>query len=191
MPNVRELWLGKNKITELKNLTPLHNLTLLSIQSNRITSPTLSHLSTLPNLSELYISHNALDSLEPLSGCINLTTIDVSTNPLASVKGLAPLMKLEEVWASSCKLDNFEEIEHELRDKQALTTVYFEGNPLQIRQRALYRNKVKLTLPQVRQIDASKLHPSPSQTKARAYFVLSFYTSRLTNPTRPSSGKWK
>lgn len=37
-----------------------------------------------------------------------------------------------------------------------LNTVYFEGNPLEKKQRALYRNKVKLALPNIRQIDASK-----------------------------------
>lgn len=65
-------------------------------------------------------------------------------------------MALEEVWASNCQLDSFEEIEKVLGDKQDLTTVYFEGNPLQKRAPALYRNKVRLALPRVKQIDASK-----------------------------------
>jgi protein phosphatase 1 regulatory subunit 7 len=43
-----------------------------------------------------------------------------------------------------------------LRDKEELETVYFEGNPLQRNQPALYRNKVRLALPQIVQIDASK-----------------------------------
>lgn len=43
-----------------------------------------------------------------------------------------------------------------LGDKKKLTTVYFEGNGLQLRAPALYRNKVRLALPQVMQIDASK-----------------------------------
>jgi protein phosphatase 1 regulatory subunit 7 len=34
--------------------------------------------------------------------------------------------------------------------------VYFEGTPLQLRQPALYRNKVRLSLPQISQIDASE-----------------------------------
>jgi protein phosphatase 1 regulatory subunit 7 len=47
-------------------------------------------------------------------------------------------------------------VEKELRDKEELETVYFEGNPLQRQQPALYRNKVRLALPQIVQIDASK-----------------------------------
>jgi protein phosphatase 1 regulatory subunit 7 len=43
-----------------------------------------------------------------------------------------------------------------LADKEELETVYFEGNPLQRQQPALYRNKIRLALPRVVQIDASK-----------------------------------
>ena len=54
-------------------------------------------------------------------------------------------------------------MERELADKKELSTVYFEGNPLQTRSPALYRNKVHLALPQIQQIDASMLniiHPA-------------------------------
>jgi protein phosphatase 1 regulatory subunit 7 len=47
-------------------------------------------------------------------------------------------------------------VESELADKEELETVYFEGNPLQRQQPALYRNKIRLALPRVVQIDASK-----------------------------------
>ena len=66
------------------------------------------------------------------------------------------LSKLEELWASGCLIEDFTEVEHELKDKKELNTVYFEGNPLQRKQPVLYRNKVRLALPQVRQIDASE-----------------------------------
>jgi protein phosphatase 1 regulatory subunit 7 len=68
------------------------------------------------------------------------------------------LTKLEELWASYCKFDSFQDVEKQLRDKENLLTVYFEGTPLQLRQPALYRNKVKLALPQISQIDASKCY---------------------------------
>ena len=64
---------------------------------------------------------------------------------------------LEEFWASSNQLSSFQEVEQELRDKAELETVYFEGNPLQTQGPAVYRNKVRLALPQVQQIDASEL----------------------------------
>jgi protein phosphatase 1 regulatory subunit 7 len=46
-------------------------------------------------------------------------------------------------------------VEKQLGDKQNLETVYFEGNLLETRQPVLYRNKVRLALPRVKQIDAT------------------------------------
>ena len=182
LTNLRELWLGKNKITELKvrtpsfpprddpprsanphappppqNLEKLHNLTILSLPSNRLTSPTLAHLSLLPQLREFYASHNALTSLAPLAAAAGLRTLDISSNPVASLAGLAPLRDLEELWASDCALEDWGELERELGGAGALRTVYFEGNSLERRGRAVYRGKVRMRLPQVRQIDASEL----------------------------------
>lgn len=86
-----------------------------------------------------------------------LRVLDISNNEiehLTNLAGIAP--DLEELWASSNKLESFEEIEKELGDKEKLETVYFEGNPLQRAAGAMYRNKVKLALPRIKQIDASK-----------------------------------
>ena len=82
--------------------------------------------------------------------------LDISNNTISSLAGLGHLSDLAELWASYNKIADFAEVERELKDKERLTTVYFEGNPLQLRQPALYRNKVRLTLPQIQQIDASK-----------------------------------
>ncbi|KAI0151693.1 hypothetical protein GGR57DRAFT_179488 [Xylariaceae sp. FL1272] len=153
LKNLEELWLAKNKITELKGLGGLPKLRLLSIQSNRISD--LSPLKEAPQLEELYISHNALESLEGLEGNPNLTILDISNNKVQSLKGLGALKKIEEVWASYNLVSDFNDVARELSDKEGLTTVYFEGNPLQLKQPALYRNKVRLALPQIQQIDAT------------------------------------
>ncbi len=50
-------------------------------------------------------------------------------------------------------------MERELAGIEGLETVYFEANPLQLRGPAVYRNKVRLALPQIKQIDASKFPP--------------------------------
>ena len=141
-------------LTPSQNLSPLKNLRLLSIQSNRI--PLISGLSSLTNLEELYISHNALTSISGLEANTKLRVLDISNNEIGHLENLPHLIHLEEFWASSNKLSSFEEVERELKDKEELQTVYFEGNPLQQRAPALYRNKVKLALPQVQQIDASE-----------------------------------
>jgi len=153
LTGLEELWLGKNKITELKGLSSLSSLKILSIQSNRIRQ--ISGLESLANLEELYISHNALTSLSGLQQNAKLRVLDISNNTISSLQGLESSKELEELWASYNDIGDFTEVEKALSDKKQLNTVYFEGNPLQLKQPALYRNKVRLTLPQVQQIDAT------------------------------------
>ncbi|TKA73561.1 hypothetical protein B0A49_04089 [Cryomyces minteri] len=153
LTKLEQLWLGKNKITELKGLDTLANLRLLSVQSNRLTS--LTGLSALTKLEDLYISDNILTSLSGISSLPNLKLLDISSNPIEHLSDLENLTHLQELWASSCQLSSFDEVEKQLGDKKELETVYFEGNPLQKRQPALYRNKVRLALSQIRQIDAT------------------------------------
>ena len=81
----------------------------------------------------------------------------MSNNRISHLARLEHLAHLEELWASSNQLESVEEIERQLADKAELKTVYFEGNPLQTRTPVLYRNKIRLALPQVQQIDASEL----------------------------------
>ncbi|KAG5914385.1 hypothetical protein E4U42_000518 [Claviceps africana] len=153
LKSLEELWVAKNKITELTGLGGLPNLRLLSIQSNRIRH--LSPLKEIPGLEELYISHNMLESLEGIENNRSLKVLDISNNQVSSLGGLEGLANLEELWASYNQIGDFNEVEKVLKNKEDLTTVYFEGNPLQLRGPALYRNKVRLALPQVKQIDAS------------------------------------
>lgn len=153
LTGLEELWLGKNKITEIKGIDKLQNLKILSIQSNRIRA--ITGLSSLPNLEELYISHNALTSLSGLEKVKGLRVLDISNNQIPSIEGIRHLEELEEFWASYNQIGDFVEVEKELKGKEKLTTVYFEGNPLQLRNPTLYRNKVRLMLPQVLQIDAT------------------------------------
>ena len=110
----------------------------------------------MPNLEEVYISHNALTEISGLEYNYNLRVLDISNNQIQHLSGFKQLSKLEELWASSNLLSSFDEVEQELKDKKELNTVYFEANPLQLKSPALYRNKVRLALPQIEKIDASK-----------------------------------
>ncbi|GIK02361.1 hypothetical protein Aspvir_006410 [Aspergillus viridinutans] len=153
LTSLEELWLGKNKITEMKNLDALSNLRIISIQSNRLTS--ITGLSSLKNLEELYLSHNAVTDLSGLESNTSLRVLDFSNNQVSKLEHISHLKNLEELWASNNELSSFEEVERELKDKEKLQTVYFEGNPLQTKGPAVYRNKVRLALPQIMQIDAT------------------------------------
>lgn len=129
---------------------------LLSIQSNRITS--LEGLIKLPNIEELYIADNSVSSLEPLVHLPNLTTLEIARNPISTLEGMQGLSKLDTFWATGCKISDLKELEKYLRDKELLEEVYFEFNPLQTMNPALYVNRVRYTLPQIKQLDASMLH---------------------------------
>ena len=157
LTKLTSLWLGQNKITELKGLSTLSNLRSLSIQANRLTS--LNGIETIPQITELYVSDNKIESLEPVKACTKLEILDFQSNPIRSLKGLEDLKDLENVWASNCQIDSFQEVERILKDKEKLEEVYFEGNPLQRSNPVLYRNKVRLALPQITKIDASKYSP--------------------------------
>lgn len=128
---------------------------IISIQSNRLTK--ISGVSKLPNLEELYLSHNAITDLSGLESNESLRVLDFSNNQVTHLEHLSSLKNLEELWGSNNKLASFDEVERELKDKEKLETVYFEGNPLQMNGPAVYRNKVRLALPNIKQIDASKL----------------------------------
>jgi protein phosphatase 1 regulatory subunit 7 len=79
----------------------------------------------------------------------------VSNNRIAHLTNLRHLEQLEEFWASSNLLESFPEIERELGGLEGLHTVYFEHNPLQKTAGATYRNKVRLSLKAIKQIDAT------------------------------------
>ncbi|KAJ1307645.1 hypothetical protein OPQ81_001739 [Rhizoctonia solani] len=151
--NLEELWLGKNKITKLQGLETLKSLRVLSIQSNRITK--LEGLEELTNLEEFYISHNGLSKIEGLEKNLKLRTFDVSGNTITAVEGLSHLSQLEEFWASDNQIATLSDLERELGGIKSLSTIYLERNPCETADRAGYRRKIMLALPQVQQIDAT------------------------------------
>ena len=131
-------------------------LKILDLKSNRLTN--ISNLSSLTQLEELYLSHNAITSIPAasLSSHHRLRVLDISNNRISNLENLSANTQLEDFWASHNEIASFIEVERELRDKKELATVYFEGNPLQRNNEVTYRNKIRLALPQVKQIDASE-----------------------------------
>lgn len=104
-------------------------------------------------LEELYISHNALTRIENLAP--NLKNLDISSNAIEKLENIGHLTGLVELWASNNKFDSFQDIETMCGDKKYLETVYFEGNPVQKLNETTYRNKIRMCVGQVKQIDAN------------------------------------
>ena len=88
-PNLEKLFLGKNKIERVENVSSLKKLKVLDVQSNRLTS--LEPGSLPSQLQELYGAHNAVTDPPPdaLKG-LSLETVDLSQTPASlEVFGLA------------------------------------------------------------------------------------------------------
>jgi len=153
LPTLKQLWLGQNRITKFENLDSLKNLRILSIQSNRIEH--INGLDSLENLQELYVSHNKLTSIEGLDNLKKLEILDITGNKISKIENMKHLKHLTDFWASYNLIDSFENIHDELGELPSLETVYFEGNPLQLKNPTQYRTKVKINLGKsLRKIDA-------------------------------------
>jgi protein phosphatase 1 regulatory subunit 7 len=137
---------------ELENLSSLR---VLDLRSNRLTEIPPNALSSLTALEELYLSHNGLTAISGLETNTRLRTIDISSNRITHLTNVGHLVQLEEFWANNNLLESFPEVERELGGLEGLHTVYFEHNPLQKNAGATYRNKIRLCLKAVRQIDAT------------------------------------
>lgn len=68
--SLEELWMGKNKITQIAGIRTLTRLKRLDVQSNRLTA--IEGLEGLTTLSELYLAHNAIESAAGLESQVLL-----------------------------------------------------------------------------------------------------------------------
>jgi len=96
---LRELYIGKNRITKLENLDELSELEILSIQSNRIVK--IEGLDSLVNLQQLYISDNGIEVIEGLDKLENLETLDLASNSIKTISNLENNKKVTEFWVST------------------------------------------------------------------------------------------
>lgn len=140
--NLNQLWLGQNKIIKLQGLEMLQNLKILSIQSNKIDK--IQGLDNLTNLQELYLSHNKITKIEGLDKLTNLQVLDLTSNQISKLENMNNLINLTDFWCSYNKIDDYNNIHNELKNCKLLETVYFEGNPIQLKDPTMYRTKVKL-----------------------------------------------
>lgn len=159
LPHLEELFLGKNKLTEISGLEFLTSLTRLDLQSNRIVKLG-DGLSKLTQLRELYISHNGITEIDDgLSTLVNLECLDLSSNMISRLENLSTLVNLQEFWFSRNKISSFADVE-QLANSTKLHTVYFEHNPIATDPQ--YRSRVGLALPTLTQIDADLAYPQQS-----------------------------
>lgn len=129
--NLRELYLGRNPITDLRplaNLTQLEILHLwsltpdtpgldlrpltglidleeLSLGRNRISG--ISPLANLKKLRTLNLSHNDISDLRPLTGLKKLRTLNLPDNGVSDLRPLVELTQLQTLWINENPVTNF------------------------------------------------------------------------------------
>ena len=131
LPDLRQLDLGGNKISNIASLASLTQLTSLHLNENDITD--VSSLSALSDLTSLSLSENrianidglgALTKLEslnldgnrkvadisPLAGLTNLTDLFLSRNRIVDVSPLAGLTNLQRLTLDKNRIADFEPI---------------------------------------------------------------------------------
>ena len=97
-------WLNltSNRITDIRPLSTLINLTRLDLGNNRIAD--IRPLSTLTKLTTLSLHRNQIADLKPLSVFSNLTRLDLEKNKIADIKPLSTLTNLTELYLEKNKI---------------------------------------------------------------------------------------
>ena len=72
----------KNKISDIKPLASLTNLTVLDLDNNQISD--IKPLASLTNLTLLVLRNNQISDIKPLQSLTRLTELRLSGNPIAS-----------------------------------------------------------------------------------------------------------
>ena len=92
LPNLTELYLAGNGITDISHIGGLTELDRLGLDHNRISN--LSPLSGLTDLKWLNLRRNQISDLSPLSGLTNLTWLNLDINGISDISPLSGLTNL-------------------------------------------------------------------------------------------------
>lgn len=160
LTNLRELWLGKNKIRSM-HLPPVPQLRHLSLQNNRLEHWDEDLFANAPGLTHLYLGHNNLPNLPQEFGQLSeLVEVDLAKNAISHITPLPQLRKLKELWMNDNQIEDLNEVRN-LGAFPALRTVYLERNPMHglgdAAKETRYKDAILAAAPQLFQLDAVTL----------------------------------
>lgn len=158
LPLLRELYLHRNNITEIKNLSGCPRLRKLWLFQNKLTR--ISGLHALPELESCWLQANQITSLDGMDHCLQLSTIGLAGNPLSDIHELVKL--------AGCPA---------LRDL-SLSDIHF-GRSAVVDMDG-YREFVTLHLRQVWVLDGVRISPDAQATAEEAYLSQVRYRSHCT-----------
>jgi len=100
--NLKELGLGRSKISDHSPLAGLPDLRHLDISFNEVSD--LSSLAGLPYLRSLFIDGNPVTDISSLAGIAKLRTLTMYENPISDFSPLAEISSLRELYIEKCNL---------------------------------------------------------------------------------------
>lgn len=92
LPNLKELFLHRNSISKIENLSGCPRLKKLWLCQNKITN--ISGLYDVPALEELWLQSNLIQSLSGIENCMSLRSLSVAGNKINSFREITKLSNL-------------------------------------------------------------------------------------------------
>ena len=148
--NVRSIDLVQNEIARMEGLDALANLEKLNMEENRVAQ--IENTEALVNLRELNLARNRLCRVENLAPhLVRLTRLSLEGNRLTSLRGVAGLPELCELYVGENAVAETREVFH-LKQLPKLVILDLAGNPVcSVNE---YRPYVLFTLRRVKVLDA-------------------------------------
>ena len=148
--NVRSIDLAQNEIARMEGLDALANLEKLNMEENRVAQ--IENTEALVNLRELNLARNRLCRVENLAPhLVRLTRLSLEGNRLTSLRGVAGLPELCELYVGENAVAETREVFH-LKQLPKLVILDLAGNPVCFANE--YRPYVLFTLRRVKVLDA-------------------------------------
>jgi internalin A len=114
--------LRNNRISDLRPLASLNNLTYLWLSNNEIDD--LTPIASLSNLSELRIDNNRISNLRPVAGLTKVTAVYLSNNQISDLQPLIGLSNVYYIMLDNNQISNLQP----LASMRRLSTINLEKN---------------------------------------------------------------
>lgn len=116
LPQLEELYLNWNQITEIEGLKNLSELQILSLTRNRINK--IKNLEPLLKLKSLILDNNQIEIIEGLEDSYQLKVLGLAENQISKIRGLDNLSELENLTLDNNKITKIENLDELVKLKE-------------------------------------------------------------------------
>lgn len=122
-PGIENLYLYKNRISEISEISVMKNMKELNLHSNRIKD--ISALSEMQKLWNLNLAKNRISNISALKSCTEIRHLDLSENEITDISVLQNLISLKFLNLSENQISDLSP----LKNHPSLLSVHLEKNP--------------------------------------------------------------